>query len=168
MWNPNPGSPPLARGTDIPDACNPGTRGITPACAGNSGHNSGQRQSGQDHPRLRGEQEEATISFGRREGSPPLARGTAHPPKRSCCSTGITPACAGNSATSPLRVPFSRDHPRLRGEQHVIPVYRCQRGGSPPLARGTDSCQGVFADFLRITPACAGNRAFLYSPFRCI
>ena len=30
------GSPPLARGTDIPDACNPGTRGITPACAGNS------------------------------------------------------------------------------------------------------------------------------------
>ena len=31
------GSPPLARGTGIPDTCNPGTRGITPACAGNSG-----------------------------------------------------------------------------------------------------------------------------------
>ena len=111
------GSPPLARGTGSAKCAIILRKGITPACAGNrfSWPSCGPRE--RDHPRLRGEQEEATISFGRREGSPPLARGTDYQHILAVIVGGITPACAGNS----YRIQHGRfslgDHPRLRGEQ---------------------------------------------------
>ena len=93
---PRVGSPPLARGTVYRTSPPRARGGITPACAGNSLLKKIEKRLRRDHPRLRGEQEEATISFGRREGSPPLARGTGRANSAWLSLRGITPACAGN------------------------------------------------------------------------
>ena len=130
------GSPPLARG--IPSA--PYTQsvavGITPACAGNTGVSFAMHSPSQDHPRLRGEYLSGTQSPGTTLGSPPLARGIPH--KELACNLilGITPACAGNTNSSPARIRRTKDHPRLRGEYLVILNTKSCALGSPPLARG--------------------------------
>ena len=91
-------------------------------------------------------------------GSPPRVRGTAwvyqfHPEKYR-----ITPACAGNSFFSNAPVTGSRDHPRVCGEQLLLPKRRLPRTGSPPRVRGTVRRRRPWARPIRITPACAGNR----------
>ena len=71
------GSPPLARGTEIPPRAFRALRRITPACAGNSS-------------RLH-------VVPCSMQGSPPLARGTGTVVDTKKALAGITPACAGNS-----------------------------------------------------------------------
>ena len=90
------GSPPLARGTAKPLISWVTRLGITPACAGNSKLAAWQMQAGEDHPRLRGEQERDIAELRSPLGSPPLARGTATFYCASVLTAGITPACAGN------------------------------------------------------------------------
>ena len=132
------GSPPLARGTEQAKN-NPLSQGrITPACAGNRGKAVHQHRAHEDHPRLRGEQPLQPSLWLCRIGSPPLARGTVRPRRKNEKSNGITPACAGNSIPAGICVISSRDHPRLRGEQFIIPKCAFGIAGSPPLARGTD------------------------------
>ena len=114
---PKMGSPPLARGTEIPPRAFRARRRITPACAGNSSHLYRSRRNGGDHPRLRGEQVYPTPAIPARGGSPPLARGTALDKLKPSWRTRITPACAGNSNGKIGVFLLSRDHPRLRGEQ---------------------------------------------------
>ena len=154
------GSPPLARGTDAKITSGSKSHGITPACAGNSNARRGKDASAQDHPRLRGEQPFFCRGFGRGLGSPPLARGTVETAVTGVYKTGITPACAGNSASIAPASARAWDHPRLRGEQAMISFRMPPRVGSPPLARGTDICGGTPNILHRITPACAGNSAF--------
>ena len=113
---------------------------------------------GQDHPRLRGEQRMLGGRDPQQMGSPPLARGTAAPAAPSIVTSGITPACAGNSA-GPVLVGFRcRDHPRLRGEQLLGTFDLSEIWGSPPLARGTVAYARGRPRASGITPACAGNR----------
>ena len=170
------GSPPLARGTAhivvvppivgrITPAC-AGNRsrlycksrpGITPACAGNSARRKVKLLLSGDHPRLRGEQVALVLQVAPQQGSPPLARGTDFATRTERSGTRITPACAGNS-TAHLRFPkLRRDHPRLRGEQEMHPLYGKHCVGSPPLARGTVCGRLLHQDRAGITPACAGN-----------
>ena len=131
--------------------------GITPACAGNSHRPCRNRSHRRDHPRLRGEQKIKQGAEARREGSPPLARGTAACRGYADMRYGITPACAGNSCHAQWESDRPRDHPRLRGEQATGNAQAAADEGSPPLARGT----GIFmlrpCPIFRITPACAGN-----------
>ncbi len=72
---------------------------------------------------------------------------------------GITPACAGNRQGPDLDGQGATDHPRLRGEQSSARAYSTRRRGSPPPARGTGSEGQSRPVRVRITPACAGNRA---------
>jgi len=110
------GSPPLARGIRISPHSKSASNRITPACAGNTPF---RRRAGLlcwDHPRLRGEY---TLSPPRRSavlGSPPLARGIRRTLSETAAKTGITPACAGNTAGGAPDLRCNRDHPRLRGE----------------------------------------------------
>ena len=151
-------SPPLARGTDFSAKAISAALGITPACAGNSQLLFISKAVGGDHPRLRGEQDRA-IAFGNEiMGSPPLARRTALHVIAEVAQTGITPACAGNSLSAPMKSLGAEDHPRLRGEQAVCAAYVYNDIGSPPLARGTVKQRVFFLGHRRITPACAGNR----------
>ena len=70
----------------------------------------------EDHPRLRGEYVILTGIDAAISGSPPLARGVPCAVTLASASAGITPACAGSTASKTYkRVPLE-DHPRLRGE----------------------------------------------------
>ena len=151
------GSPPLARGTARILRKLYGPRGITPACAGNSGIYGVFYGDFWDHPRLRGEQSVLTRGKTPRVGSPPLARGTVRSYAGQNAPRGITPACAGNSLQNKPPACAGGDHPRLRGEQAHRGQSLSRHRGSPPLARGTVpqyQCSRISG---RITPACAGN-----------
>ena len=71
---------------------------------------------------------------------------------------GITPACAGNSAASPLLMALCKDHPRVCGEQFIHYFTQGRDVGSPPRVRGTGRGRLGNAQQAGITPACAGNR----------
>ena len=74
-------------------------------------------------------------------GSPPRVRGTATAQSASERSTGITPACAGNSLKAYQQWQHPGDHPRVCGEQFGSAIQRAARLGSPPRVRGT-GCLG--------------------------
>ena len=152
------GSPPRVRGTVSPGTGMSGSRGITPACAGNRKLRSKMAGSRKDHPRVCGEQACAAASSREARGSPPRVRGTA---EQSCfygVNHRITPACAGNRP--PINEPWAdqQDHPRVCGEQKSLPTVAASRLGSPPRVRGTAPSTSPSPSAQRITPACAGNR----------
>ena len=130
------GSPPLARGILSCDINFSGDKGITPACAGNTTRWRSGRVYKKDHPRLRGEYSSAVEISALTLGSPPLARGIHTHGTRWRSGRGITPACAGNTASVDPSRHTLQDHPRLRGEYPFIYMRRLQTQGSPPLARG--------------------------------
>ena len=68
-------------------------------------------------------------------GSPPLAREQHFSHKLSKLSAGITPACAGTTASRRRRNSRARDHPRLRGNNIFGNSCGWPGWGSPPLAR---------------------------------
>ncbi len=69
----------------------------------------------------------------------------------------FTPACAGTSETLTNPPPHSAVHPRVRGDFAHRLACPCQRGGSPPRARGLRWLGLVVDDLCRFTPACAGT-----------
>ena len=70
---------------------------------------------------------------------------------------GITPACAGNTATIKNLSAVARDHPRMCGEHLLFMMFTNIIMGSPPHVRGTRVQDREDVCYLRITPACAGN-----------
>ena len=70
---------------------------------------------------------------------------------------GITPACAGKSASPLLPVRLRWDHPRVCGEKVTSSLSENSVMGSPPRVRGkvTEAVGNVLA--IGITPACAGK-----------
>ena len=155
------GSPPLARGTVCRGSRPPSIRRITPACAGNRISVRPVSLFIRDHPRLRGEQLRRTHFSRSARGSPPLARGTDEAAEGGSKDAGITPACAGNSASIYAQILHARDHPRLRGEQLCISTALIIFLGSPPLARGTGEPRRTYCRGSGITPACAGNSCII-------
>ena len=152
-----PGSPPHARG--IPFVCHSidSPFGITPACAGNTVMFTLAHRAQRDHPRMRGEYHVHPIVCALLPGSPPHARGIPILWCRKGRTTGITPACAGNTGRMLGTSILFRDHPRMRGEYLLCFNKFSINKGSPPHARGIllrkSSQQGTRG----ITPACAGN-----------
>ena len=110
------GSPPHARGRLLYTASHCLRLRITPACAGKTIADGTDRCTMWDHPRMRGEDEDVPARAGRRDGSPPHARGRQGPNQTHCRSPRITPACAGKTSTSVGVTPRNTDHPRMRGE----------------------------------------------------
>ena len=134
------GSPPLARG--IPPRLQKLriNKGITPACAGNTGCLLSPQSYRRDHPRLRGEYANTNVSMMGETGSPPLARGIPKTGDAVDLKQGITPACAGNTVCVVSVSSEQKDHPRLRGEYIVFLNVSALDLGSPPLARGILRC----------------------------
>ena len=91
------GSPPRVRGTGGGNLDDRRRGGITPACAGNSSAMDIKCTGLEDHPRVCGEQRYIVGRRSRPAGSPPRVRGTGESSAAIMSSTGITPACAGNS-----------------------------------------------------------------------
>ena len=90
-------------------------------------------------------------------GSPPRVRGTGARPPWLLAVTGITPACAGNSAHRSGSWGHMEDHPRVCGEQSSFRRAATRSRGSPPRVRGTAAGWSRRKGSGRITPACAGN-----------
>ena len=131
---------------------------ITPAHAGNSPRLPVTFRLKRDHPRSCGEQCGPSEPGLRREGSPPLMRGTAQIGNKRNFDAGITPAHAGNRHLHTGHGFLTGDHPRSCGEQSIRKVYFLHIEGSPPLMRGTAQSVTAAAATARITPAHAGNR----------
>ena len=106
---------------------------------------------------MRGEYHYICQTRTKRWGSPPLARGIQLWRQPSNLESGITPACAGNTLLLRTNETSSWDHPRLRGEYRITYAFRFVCPGSPPLARGIQSCLPAHTISMWITPACAGN-----------
>ena len=157
-WSWRAGSPPRVRGTVGQPFQGFRRHGITPACAGNSFHQSHKRGAVQDHPRVCGEQFPPAPPKPGIWGSPPRVRGTGRSDILGENGDGITPACAGNSGARQRPAWPGGDHPRVCGEQFCTSTTAATRIGSPPRVRGTVQPFGSKVQHGRITPACAGNR----------
>ena len=174
------GSPPRVRGTararscdirlpvDHPRVCGEQyhytyiilrSQRITPACAGNSDTARRVSIDTRDHPRVCGEQIIRCPENPMHLGSPPRVRGTVINLKVNAKKSGITPACAGNSGYSVIEWMKEKDHPRVCGEQTILPASNTSEHGSPPRVRGTGPYRSADDIARRITPACAGNSA---------
>ena len=71
---------------------------------------------------------------------------------------GITPAYAGKRWPASAAMVTRWDHPRVCGEESLIPALPLHVVGSPPRMRGKDVKQAVKLMMARITPAYAGKR----------
>ena len=131
--------------------------GITPAYAGKSRARRTASSTSWDHPRVCREKYGRFDRRCSRAGSPPRVRGKEkhHPflPEQH----GITPACAGKSATLSRMVKYMWDHPRVCGEKSMSAVQTLDRMGSPPRVRGKASTALYIVVIVGITPACAGK-----------
>ena len=99
-------------------------------------------------------------------GSSPHARGTPARTPGPARSTGIIPACAGNTQCSGSRQTHHWDHPRMRGEHLMTVVTTGSRLGSSPHARGTPVTGVDPLAAVGIIPACAGNTSCLAACWR--
>ena len=94
------GSPPHARGRLKSANTTKKERRITPACAGKTCPLTRNSISGQDHPRMRGEDGNLGVRRALLRGSPPHARGRRGGGCRARSIRRITPACAGKTTST--------------------------------------------------------------------
>ena len=133
----NPGSSPLARGTQCGRAKGLTNARFIPACAGNSKMQTEITTACSVHPRLRGELRLLKHCVSLPHGSSPLARGTPSAKALRFAPARFIPACAGNSEARTAIPTLSPVHPRLRGELCKREFDILDLFGSSPLARGT-------------------------------
>ena len=137
--------------------------GITPACAGKSCPLPRRTVSVRDHPRVCGEKRPDWKNEVELVGSPPRVRGKDAIQRHPSCGFGITPACAGKSICHESRHDQNWDHPRVCGEKLLSYATRSTIKGSPPRVRGKVPPITKRLLLFRITPACAGKSACVFS-----
>ena len=155
--SPENGSPPHARGRLLAVTHPDKQTGITPACAGKTSPRVPARRWRRDHPRMRGEDSTAGWEGCRKTGSPPHARGRLNRWLGGMPKDWITPACAGKTFVNWVSDCTVPDHPRMRGEDLCLMLFRMPRAGSPPHARGRRAVEHDRRVDGGITPACAGK-----------
>ena len=82
-----------------------------------------------------------------------------------CLCARITPACAGKTVGASRHKLFTKDHPRVCGENHLCVLSLSCCGGSPPRVRGKLTLIPLFLKRRGITPACAGKTNFILAVF---
>ena len=131
-----------------------------PACAGKTRGPDPTWWSGQEHPRVRGENIVSTIMIILGEGTSPRARGKLFHEWVNSMSSRNIPACAGKTQAPTLFGWALSEHPRVRGENLFWVVNFAILIGTSPRARGKPSSSGVSPDSCRNIPACAGKTCF--------
>ncbi len=134
-----------------------------PAGAGNTTASRRRPRTATVHPRWRGEHNRGASVEEYDRGSSPLARGTHHRNDGATGQRRFIPAGAGNTGICGLLAKKTTVHPRWRGEHEAkVDVFRF-KGGSSPLARGTQPVKHRWRCSRRFIPAGAGNT----HPRRC-
>ena len=133
--------------------------GITPAYAGKRTARACAAAPSEDHPRVCGEEVICAVVSFTCVGSPPRMRGREHRQRQTVWKDGITPAYAGKRVGIYTATRGDRDHPRVCGEEALMPENRAIVQGSPPRMRGRVPYVPVAAIAQGITPAYAGKRA---------
>ena len=151
------GSSPLSRGILMPTEELNDLWGIIPALAGNTRGVGSRIRCLTDHPRSRGEYDQALQLVDDSPGSSPLSRGIQGRPGHSSKELGIIPALAGNTGSSSLTMGDGRDHPRSRGEYTSDSRTSKHKSGSSPLSRGIRGIGLAEILLAGIIPALAGN-----------
>ena len=133
---------PRVRGTviELPDES--AVRRFIPACAGNRNRRVVAQGKVAVHPRVCGEQDRGRIRWRTRRGSSPRVRGTGRLTRAKASPIRFIPACAGNSSSPTTAFLPMAVHPRVCGEQLIMPCVISQSAGSSPRVRGT----GVVTD----------------------
>ena len=132
------------------DQSSPHTRGALP---------DSQRHDpkGEDHPRIRGEHGGPAYSADDPRRSSPHTRGARFRHGQRWPEMGIIPAYAGSTSIFVIGVPFSRDHPRIRGEHTTVYERTIEQEGSSPHTRGALQVHAVGGGVGGIIPAYAGS-----------
>ena len=151
------GSSPLSRGILSVRRVSSTVIGIIPALAGNTIRRDVRVPSPGDHPRSRGEYYPIFSEAYRPRGSSPLSRGIRNRPALGWNPGRIIPALAGNTSAFTGTSAVGGDHPRSRGEYHMVPSRSSTPIGSSPLSRGILARIDVARRDPRIIPALAGN-----------
>ena len=136
---PNAGSPPRMRGKDRLSGKSGQPDRITPACAEKRPARPGYAYNRGDHPRMCGKKFLEVVQPIAQWGSPPRMRGKGLQGHQARCRRGITPACAGKSASHGCGSRGWRDHPRVCGEKANGAESGQNKAGSPPRMRGKAS-----------------------------
>ena len=97
-------------------------------------------------------------------GSSPHVRGTHDGRPEPASTSGIIPACAGNTSCTRCTRTRIRDHPRMCGEHMTAWESGGVTQGSSPHVRGTHEPLSAHLWPLGIIPACAGNTPFGLRP----
>ena len=120
-----------------------------------------------DHPRVCGEKKPASGHDTGPAGSPPRMRGKEERRKPGEIRARITPAYAGKRCAKRLPPCRYGDHPRVCGEKSRAISFDFRPLGSPPRVRGKAMRENDRMVKTRITPACAGKRATVFS-MKCL
>ena len=151
------GSSPHVRGALLHLRVDARDRGIIPACAGSTHHESDGADDERDHPRMCGEHFQTKRARIRLSGSSPHVRGAPHLMAELRGQSGIIPACAGSTRKSRASLVVPRDHPRMCGEHGASCYQRLFTAGSSPHVRGARHCRDHVTYSCGIIPACAGS-----------
>ena len=98
-------------------------------------------------------------------GSSPRVRGTRVRHGGGDVSSGIIPACAGNTVTVEVKSVIVGDHPRVCGEHYKHRGSITPNPGSSPRVRGTLGAGNLPMQPYGIIPACAGNTRYRLESF---
>ena len=109
--------------------------GITPACAGKTNFKDIFLFNGWDHPRVCGKNLLTRRTRNSCPGSPPRVREKPFLNVSDGRNGGITPACAGKTASLNLKLKRPEDHPRVCGKNPRGSSVSVPEGGSPPRVR---------------------------------
>ena len=97
------------------------------------------------------------------EGSPPPTRGKRIIPFVNSFLLRITPAYAGKTQLKAKSIISGEDHPRLRGENAILPGHQTLGKGSPPPTRGKLVGKWTIICSPGITPAYAGKTSCFHT-----
>ena len=132
---------------------------IIPAYAGSTALDFQAGLTWRDHPRIRGEHWPPPAGRSGCGGSSPHTRGARLRRRQSSDRSGIIPAYAGSTGSSPPAAARRSDHPRIRGEHQSAMMTYLTLSGSSPHTRGAQLCAVIVGTSNGIIPAYAGSTA---------
>ena len=154
------GSSPRVRGKQAEEKEREAGNRLIPACAGKTRGRRIPHSHARAHPRVCGENSDGFLVGDSEQGSSPRVRGKLLASLARVQNARLIPACAGKTLD---RLP-GRDrtaaHPRVCGENFLMPVKTLLIVGSSPRVRGKPATKSAYVLLLGLIPACAGKTSW--------